>query len=643
MDKINSSIKFILFIIAFWSLISCKKERPIQPKKETARFIIIGFDGVEPSWLEEWSKQGFLPNISDFIRQGSYTKLGTTNPPQSPVAWASFATGLKPEDHGIFDFIRRNPATYLPEIGTIIIKTPEIGPPLAKNLRLGPPFWKLVADKGIKATVLYVPYAFPPDYLNQGKMLSGLGVPDLRGTNSTFIYFDSSLTQKEPIKHVPGGLIQKIELSGQNASGIIQGPKIGKKRTSLIIHFKQEKKSKTLTITIQDKKISAKAKKWTDWIEIEFIKPKKIKAIFKLYIQETYPQIKVYMSPLNYHPEAPYIAFTYPRDFARRLMKKHGLFKTLGWAYDTSALNQSSLKEISFLQDMYQTMKKRKEIILNQLNKNNWQLFIGVFTATDRVAHMFYRLIDPLHPGYDPKLKKKLGNVILKIYQEMDKIVGKIRKRLRPKDILLIISDHGFHSYRRGFHINSWLCKHGYLRLKGGKRYSSKGFLLEVDWKKTKAYALGTGQIYINLKGREKKGIVSKGKEYTTLIQEIKRGLISLIDKTTGIKPIQKVFFRDIDLPHIKERVPDLQIAFKDGYRTSWESVLGGIPQGIFADNTKKWSGDHSASDPAETKGIIISTQKITKKDPHLIDIAPTVFKFFKIKPKRRLPGRPLF
>ena len=154
--------------------------------------------------------------------------------------------------------------------------------------------------------------------------------------------------------------------------------------------------------------------------------------------------------------------------------------------------------------------------------------------------------------------------------------------------------------------------------------------MLDIDWSKTKAYAVGTGQIYLNLQGRERDGIVTSA-EVPALIAQIKEGLVALRDSECGGVPVVRTVYAGSDVLKGERAAdaPDMQIAFAENYRTSWETILGGVPKGLFADNDKKWSGDHAASDVAETPGILISNRVIGPEIPSIVDFAPTAHGFF--------------
>jgi predicted AlkP superfamily phosphohydrolase/phosphomutase len=256
---------------------------------------------------------------------------------------------------------------------------------------------------------------------------------------------------------------------------------------------------------------------------------------------------------------------------------------------------------------------------------------------------MFYRLMDPEHPRYDAALAKRHGDAILREYQRMDRTVAEVLAKLRAEDTLLVVSDHGFHNYRRGLHVNQWLRSRGWLALRGGAASTEREFLLDVDWTKTLAYAVGTGQIYFNREGRERDGIVSAG-QAPRLADQIRTALLELRDSArSDARVVRNVYSAEAFGGGRASDAPDLQIGFAENYRTSWETVLGGVPPGLFADNDKKWSGDHAASDFADTPGIVLSNRPLTKSDPHIADVAPTAHALFGRPSPGHYVGRPLF
>jgi len=182
------------------------------------KIIFLGLDGLDPQLTEQLMAEGKLPNLAKLAGEGTFKPLGTTNPPESPVAWASFATGLNPGGTGIYDFLKRDPDTYLPELALVSRERAKflwgmipIKAPVVTNLRSGVPFYKAAADAGYKTTVIRMPLEFPPTTLPGGKLWSGLGVPDLRATWGTFFYFSTDLTPWDVGDTEFGGKLVRLE------------------------------------------------------------------------------------------------------------------------------------------------------------------------------------------------------------------------------------------------------------------------------------------------------------------------------------------------------------------------------------------------------------------------------------------------
>ena len=613
---------------------------PNTPPVPKGRVVILGFDGVDPRWLTRWAGEGKLPTIKRLMdaHQGrAYHKLATTNPPQSPVAWTSFATGTLPGDHGIFDFIARvqNPSDQglpvLLTVGTTSFEPQPSGPPVARNLRSGLPFWQSLANQGVRVVALNVPYSFPPDPMRAGRMLSGLGVPDLRETNSTFTYAGTDVTPAQQAHPPGGGALVKLRRGGGRFA--LEGPTIpgGKgERMSVPVEVRAKGKDHMLVRLGTDSHVLP-LQAFSDFVPVEFTHgTTRVQGIVKFLPLEVGKRTRLFISPISFDPRAPYSPISHPSAFAKQLVDQLGhLYKTVGWEHDTSALNAELIDEQAFLSDMEQIERDRELMLDKQLATEDFELLIWVSTATDRVAHLFYRLIDPKHPRYDAVLAERYGDAIEKAYVRMDQVVASVLRRLKPEDTLLVVSDHGFHSYRRGLHVNQWLRSQGLLSLYNGAASGTREFLMDVDWSKTKAYAAGTGQIYFNRQGRERDGIV-QASELPQLTAQIRSGLLALRDKQRdNAQVVSHVYASDSFTGQHAPDAPDLQIAFAENYRTSWETVLGGVPAGLFADNDKKWSGDHAASDVVDTPGIILSNRPLDKADPHIADIAPTAHTLF--------------
>ena len=632
----------------------------------TRQVVVLGFDGADPNLASQWMAEGRLPNLSRLEREGAFKPLATTNPPESPVAWASFATGLNPGGTGIFDFLKRDPNTYLPELALVSREKPKflwgmipIKAPKVTNLRSGVPFYKAVADAGYKTTVIRMPLEFPPTTLPGGKLWAGLGVPDLRGTWGTFFYFSSDLTQWDVGDTEFGGKLVRLELNGNHAASQVEGPADPTAakftRLSIPLDFTVTPDGKAVTITLQGKTATIAERQWSDWFHPKFrVTPfLSLSSICRFYVLQSSPELRVYMMPLNLDPENSPLPISSPPDYVADLVKKHGLMKTLGWVHDTWALNEERIDEGVFLEDCFRTMQQEREVLLDELKNDPPSLLVSVFTETDSVSHMFYRFLDPTHPRYDAELAKKYGDAIERTYVKMDEVVGDVMRAMKPDATLIIVSDHGFHSWRKGFNTNTWLVENGFMTLKNpgaeekqydlAQLFGQGSFFPNTDWSRTEAYAVGLGQVYLNLRGREKFGIVNSGPEAEGILKAIHDKLLTVVDPDTHQPVIQNVYYgKEIFHGARMSEAPELQIDFRDGYRTSWQTSLGAVPAGIVVANMKKWSGDHCASDPSDTLGIFFSNRILANPQPSIFEIAPTVLKLFSVSPPAPLDGSAL-
>jgi predicted AlkP superfamily phosphohydrolase/phosphomutase len=378
-----------------------------------------------------------------------------------------------------------------------------------------------------------------------------------------------------------------------------------------------------------------------------------VRGISRFFVQETYPEVRLYLEPISLDPRNPPIPISSPAGFSGELAARLGLFKTLGWIHETWGLNEEKIDEKVFLEDLFRNMEALEAAIMDQRAREKPALLLAVFTATDSAAHTFFRFLDPEHPRHDKELLPKYGDAVEQVYRKMDSIVGRVLGELRGGGTLLVLSDHGFHTWRREFNTNPWLARNGFLALKttaadgSAKKlddmFSGGSFFPNVDWSKSRAYSLGLGGIFINLKGREGQGAVAQGTEYEEVRQEIMRRIREYRDPDTGGQVIQGVYRREdiFSGPEIGE-APDLQLSFHDGYRTSWQTALGAVPESIVVANLKKWSGDHCASDRSDTPGILASNRRVATGGHTILDIAPTVLEIFGLKPRPEMDGRPI-
>ncbi len=717
---------------------------------EMPKVVVLAFDGADMNLTKQWIDEGHLPNLDRLQKTGCFKPLVPPYPPQTPVSWASFATGKNPGKTTIFDFLKRDPKTYMPDFAmnsvsqqqvlwgkwTSVVIAPSAGAvlfliiffslfftqctrmallassigsavavcgglfflldryipqerPIVINNRQGKTLWELSAEHGIQTRVIRFPNTFPPDHIEDGEILSGLGVPDIRGTMGTFSYYTTERTAQSENTEMGGKIIQ-ITFADNKAETIIYGPRnklykrppteINLPLTLEIVHKDAEGKNETtpaislpsqergrgaesapentkdarlLKIEISGQTQILKEGEWSDWLILKFsFNPfVKMYGIARFYVISIEP-LRLYLSPVNFHPEHPPLPISYPDNYSRDIAKKIGLYKTLGWAIDTWALNEERIDEAIFLDDSNFTVSKEIEMLKDYLGRQDARLYIQLFEFTDRIQHMFWRFREEDHPAYDREKAEKYKDVIFESYRKMDEIVGLVMEKLDDKTILFVCSDHGFNSFKKAVNYNTWLVKNKYMTLtnEGDSKektledlFGRGQFWPNVDWDNTKAYALGLGDIYINLKGREAAGAVRPGKQYEKLRNEIKEKLEAWVDADNGQKPVRRVYKREeVYKGFDPNLVPDLIVANNNGYRVSWQTSLGGIPKDLLEDNKKNWSADHCSLDPEITKGIFFSNLKYDMNEVDIVDIFPTILKLLDMQIPDDVDGRVL-
>lgn len=615
-------------------------------KAHVKKVIFLGLDGLDPKLTERYLEEGKLPNLARLKEQGSYSRLRTTFPALSPVAWSTFATGVNPAKHNIFDFLNRNLKSYVPELAAAKVHKP------ARTLKLGrfriplssshvelrrksQPFWKILGQQQIGSTIIRVPITFPPEKFN-GRLLSAMSTPDLRGTQGSFSQFTTRVEQAT----FESGNRYPLKRTADGFEGTLDGPEDGlvENGGAMQIPFRIRVSGKTPVLEIQDGSYPLKRGTYTPWVKLKFkmALPGTVCGIARFLVTETTPHFSLYASPVQIDPERPALPISHPSYYAAYLAKLLGTFSTLGMAEDTWALNEGVIDEEEFLKQSYLLMDEREAMFRNALEKTRRGVVACVFDTSDRVQHMFYRFLHAEHAQHP------YAGTIADLYQRMDRLVGLALQHVDPDTVLFVLSDHGFCSFRRGINLNAWLRDNGYLVMENGAMESGRYFQ-GVDWSRTRVYTLGLGGVYLNLKGREAQGIVRPGDEAEALKEELIARLSNLQDEERQAVGIRKVYAASALYrgPYLAE-APDLIVGYNDGYRTSWDAAVGKVTTAIFEDNCKAWSGDHSV-DPLLVPGVLFSNRKFDAQDPGIEDLAPTVLQLFGVDRPAWMEGRPVF
>ncbi|MCH9022475.1 MAG: alkaline phosphatase family protein, partial [Planctomycetes bacterium] len=617
------------------------------------KVIVIGFDGMDPRLSERMMDAGQLPTFEMLRKQGGYSSLATSNPPQSPVAWASFINGAGPGSHGIFDFIHRDPSKQCEpfysaaqtvagegywEIGDYRIPLnfwPFNHKPSATLLRReGMPFWNYLDQAEIRSQFYNLPANYPPTPSRYGyhSCLSGMGVPDLLGTYGTYQHF----AEEGPLgaEKRGGGEHSMIFFEGEKARARLIGPDHSFLEYSkpIMVDFTiyRDPRANAALIEIQEHKILLKEGQWSEWIPLKFDMPlpgmlpnQSISGICRFYLQQVTENFRLYVTPINIDPSDPAMQISEPAQLIGDISEEMGLFYTAGFQEDHKALSNKAFSDAEYLVQARMVLQQRLDMLDYALDHYVDGLLFFYFSSTDLMGHMFWWDSDDKHPTRSADEAKKYFNHIKDVYREADRIVADILKRYGDEATVIVMSDHGFSNFKRQFNINTWLRDNGYIQPSNSTSISH-----DVDWSKTKAFGLGLNGLYLNLKGREIYGIIEPGAQRESLLEELSEKLLAIRD-VDGKKVIRNVYRSDkIYSGEHTELAPDLLIGYYRGYRAAWVATLGHMSESILFDNDTAWSADHCI-DPLEVPGVIFTNKPILSQSPSLVDVAPTILSEF--------------
>ncbi|NWF91137.1 MAG: alkaline phosphatase family protein [Ignavibacteriaceae bacterium] len=628
-----------------------------KPLRNARSVVILGIDGMDPKLLEAFMAKGRMPYFEKLMREGSYTTLTTSTPPQSPVAWSNFITGMNPGGHGIFDFIHCDHTNYMPMFSAALVEEPKrtvtVGRyvvPLSAGrvelLRRGDAFWQILDKKEIPYLIYKIPSNFPPVKCD-GFSLSGMGTPDLLGTYGTFSFYtdDPSFAAMD----VSGGQVIPVTVESNRIHAALIGPTntLLKENPDLQRPFvvSLDVENGTAAIKIDDMTIVLEEGEWTDWFEVRFdvLGPlKKISGITRFYLKSLSPHFMLYAAPININPADPALPLSTPADYAKRLYRRIGLYGTKGMPEDTKALEWGVFDDGEFIEQADFVLGESIRALDDILRGYTGGLLFYYFSTLDQTTHMLWRDFDPDHPAHTADSGPYLRQTE-EYYAKLDSIVGAVQRRI-PKDAVFIaMSDHGFAPFYWKFNLNTWLYENGYISVMDPSDITGHPLFRNVFWRRSRAFGLGINGLYINVRGRDAEGVVKPGEEYDALVNEIRAKLLAYRDPANG-RPVVKEVYRREDVYQGEEakNAPDLIVGYYRGYRCSDESALGEFTSEIISPNLSKWTGDHCMATD-EVPGIIASNRKLLVEDPALTDIAATVLHLYGIEPPKNMIGRRIF
>lgn len=522
------------------------------------KIIVFGVDGMDPTFVERhWAD---LPALDQLRREGTFSRLATTNPPQSPVAWSSFITGLEPGEHGIFDFVQRDPLTH--ELYLSISHTAEptlrlpLGPYLfplrgggVETLRTGRPFWEELADRGVPVSIVHMPANFPPS--KAGEELSGMGTPDLRGTQGTY----TELTAQGDVQ--------------------LEGPpntlRRDRAKVTVSLRLDVDVENAVARVRLGENEILLNEGEWSGWLPVTFpLIPHLagVKGMVRVFAKQLHPKISVYVSPVNIDPTDAALPISSPPGLAKQYAEAIGRYATLGIPQDTTALRNGIITHAEFLAHTRSILNTERRLLTAALGRFKGGLLFFYFSSIDQNSHILWGKYDDELLGY---------------YRAVDEAITDTRLR-EPSAQIIVMSDHGFTTFDRAVNINTWLRQEGL---------------------QNRAQALGLNGLYVSNPAD---------------IPVIRQRLLRLTDAGNNNRPAIATVAGVVTSRRHAAVAPSMEIGYARGYRASWATALGQAGSRVFETNTDAWLADHCV-DPALVPGVLFTPRGLNVKAARITDL----------------------
>lgn len=558
------------------------------------RTVIVGFDSFDPGVFEGLHEAGRMPNLSRIVGQGGYSPLEVCSPPQTEVSWTSIATGVDPGSHGIFDFVHRDPQTYVPYVALLPTKQTMVGeqflPPYTTRT-----LFHEAAEMGYPATALWWPALFPARPELPVATIPGLGAPDIRGQLGVGTHVTTDPRDLKKTKTT------RLESAGKGRfTASLEGPQVKTReglRPAVLPLSLDVIDESSARLTLGDQNLELRLGQWSPVFEVKFKAgfAFSVHAVTQVILTELKDRVSLYFVPLQIHPLHPLWHYATPPGMVKDAWKVSGGYLTLGWPQDTNALEDGCISDRQFIALCESIFTSRKKVYFHQLGQFREGVLACIFDCLDRVQHMFTRTN---------------SDVVQDWYMRLDGFVGEVQQRISqlglPEHRLLILSDHGFKTFEHKVHLNHWLVGNGYMSL---THQTDSPDLKDVNWAQTRAYALGLNSLYLNVANREGQGIV-KPEQIEPLLDEMKTRLLNW-RTDDGRRIISRVLLKHEAFTGPYARFgPDLVIGYAPGFRASSETGLGKSASSSLEPNHDHWGADHCI-DSTKVPGVLFANRDV--------------------------------
>ncbi|MEE9127990.1 MAG: alkaline phosphatase family protein, partial [Planctomycetota bacterium] len=328
---------------------TAREGEPVDTTYE--RFVVLGIDGMDPDILAEVIERypDRMQNFRRLIEHGSgIRELGTSTPPQSPVAWSNFITGRDPGGHGIFDFIHRDVETYSMVLGNVTAThTGSVWLPGqwkfptqagGDSNRSGEAFWTTLGKRGVPADVWRMPINFPVEPSAEGLSFPGMMTPAVDSAYGEPSFYSTdppieSLEQEKVIQIVVRSGVVHTYLLGPNNSF-----KDGDPRTRIPLDIYVDEVANAIAIELGGSSLVLEPGQWSTFVPVSFsmlpLGLMDVGGIVRFYLRSITPELELYASPINIDPTAPISPVSAPDSASRELAEKIGLYYTAGMPED---------------------------------------------------------------------------------------------------------------------------------------------------------------------------------------------------------------------------------------------------------------------------------------------------------------------